>query len=117
VQVISMNLDLLRIILREALSGDAAAAQRYRALLDRWEERVHARLLPYEHNGVITAGDTGELSRHIVYTVAMAAQDYLLLGRGSEMSDSERREGLSAFLATAVPRLAARACVQVNRTG
>jgi AcrR family transcriptional regulator len=109
VRVIDANLDLLRIIVREALAGDEAAAGRYRALLDGWESGVSARLRPFEQRGEIAAGTAAELSQQLVWTVAMAVQDYLLLGRPNCRSHKERRRELLAFLAAAVSRLAAAA--------
>jgi AcrR family transcriptional regulator len=100
VQLIDVNKELLRIILREALAGDATAGGRYRALLDRWEARVNARLHPFEARGSIARGSSEDLSRHVVYTIAMAVQDRLLLGRGD-------RDELMSFLSSAVRRLTA----------
>jgi AcrR family transcriptional regulator len=109
VDVVDLNRDLLRIILREALAGDPAAICRYHQLVDGWESRIAAHLRPFEGRGTLECGTSNHLGRQIVYTIVMAVEDYLLFRRrGTSSSPAERREDLRAFLRSASARLVPR---------
>jgi hypothetical protein len=79
--LIEANLDLLRVILREALAGDRIAAERYRTLRDSWEAQIRDLLIAFERRRCVPPGFAHEISRGLVRGAGMAIQDRMLLMR------------------------------------
>jgi AcrR family transcriptional regulator len=109
-RVIDENHDLLRVVLREGLAGDPAAVCRYRQLIDAWESRLRARLLPFETTGALAAGEAGQLAGQIVFTTIIAFEDMLLLRPDPSVSPAKRRLQTQAFLSRHIDRLLPATC-------
>jgi AcrR family transcriptional regulator len=109
-RVIDENRDLLRIVLREGLAGDPAAAFRYRQLIDAWESRLGGRLLPFETTGALASGEARQLAGQIIFTTIIAFEDMLLLRPNPSVSPAGRRLQTQAFLSRHIDRLLPATC-------
>jgi AcrR family transcriptional regulator len=109
-RVIDENRDLLRIVLREGLAGDPAAAFRYRQLIDASESRLRGRLLPFETTGALAAGEARQLAGQIIFTTIIAFEDMLLLRPDRSVSSAGRRLQTQAFLSRCIDRLLPATC-------
>lgn len=90
--------DLLTIILREALAGDALALRRYREVLDVWEGDVAAVIRRWNEGRSSVINDPLALAREMVCIIAMGIEDTLLFRRDGCISPRERRRNLRRFL-------------------
>jgi AcrR family transcriptional regulator len=71
------NRDLMKVLLVEAMAGDAVAMEEYRMLVERWE-RAEARILRhYAARHAIRTDDVDELAKQLVVTVIGAFADFL----------------------------------------
>lgn len=91
-RVIERNLELLTIILREAMAENPHAVRRYRRLMDRWEGSL-VRVLEesvgserWNHHSV------RGLARQVAYTTAMVLQDAFVLRRTAPTDPDARRQ-------------------------
>ena len=109
-RVIDENHDLLRVVLREGLAGDPAAACRYRQLIDAWESRLRDRLLPFETAGALACGEAGQLAGQIAFTTIITFEDMFLLRPDASVSRAGRRLQTQAFLSRHIDRLLPAAC-------
>jgi AcrR family transcriptional regulator len=104
-EVIHVNHDLLVTVLREGLAGDAAAASRYRELIDGWESRITARLVAFEQTGALAAGAAQPLARQMIWTITSAFVDMLLPRRDLALSPAERRRWMDEFVLERLERM------------
>lgn len=104
-RLIDENRDLLKIVLREGLAGDPAAALRYRQLIDAWESRLRGHLLPFETTGALASGEARQLACQIVFTTIIAFEDMLLLRPDQSVSPAGRRMQAQALLSRYIDRL------------
>lgn len=91
-RVIERNLELLTIILREALAENPHAIRRYRRLMDGWERslvRVLEESLGTERR---SRQSVRGLARQVAYTTAMVFQDALVLRRTGASNPNARRQ-------------------------
>lgn len=72
------NRDLMKLLMVEAMAGDAVATEEYQALVDRWK-RAEARILRhYASRGLLCTKDVDELASQLVVTVIGAFADWLM---------------------------------------
>ncbi len=91
-RLIEQNLELLTIILREALAGNPHAVRRYRRLMDGWERSL-ARVLKESPGAAQRRRDSvRSLARQIAYTTMMILQDVLVLRRTPAANPTARRQ-------------------------
>jgi AcrR family transcriptional regulator len=109
-RVIEENHELLRIILREGLAGDSAAALRWGQLLDDWESRLYARLHSRELTGALASGEASLVARQIMSTIIMALEDMLLLRPDPSIHPPQRRLQVQVFLSRRIERLLSPLC-------
>ncbi len=90
-RLIERNLELLTIILREALAENPHAVRRYRRLMDGWERSLvralEEALGTGQHRGYSVRG----LARQVAYTTAMVVQNAFLLRRAEASNPAARR--------------------------
>lgn len=98
IESIDSNGDLLTIILREALAGDALALRRYREVLNAWERDVAAVIVGCNRSHPRAVKESQSLAREMVSIIAMAIEDAFLLRRDGAISSEERRRNLRRFL-------------------
>ncbi|MEE8347483.1 MAG: helix-turn-helix domain-containing protein [Dehalococcoidia bacterium] len=90
-RLIEQNLELLTIILREALAENPHAVRRYRRLMDRWEQslvRVLEESLGTERP---SRESMRSLARQVAYTTAMVLQGALVLHHTGAADPDARR--------------------------
>lgn len=109
-RLIDENRDLLKIVLREGLAGDPAAALRYRQLIDAWESRLRGHLLPFETTGALASGEARQLACQIVFTTIIAFEDMLLLRPDQSVAPAARRMQTQALLSRYIDRLLPPSC-------
>lgn len=91
-QVIERNLELLTIILREALAENPHAVRRYRRLMDGWEQSLVRVLEESTGTELSSRKSVRSLARQVAYATAMVLQDVLLLRRAKAADPNERRQ-------------------------
>lgn len=91
-RVIERNLELLTIILREALAENPHAVRRYRRLMDGWERSLVRALEESPGTERENRQSVRGLARQVVYTTAMVLQDALLLRRAGASDPDARRQ-------------------------
>lgn len=70
--------DLMKVLMVEAMAGDAVATEEYQALVERWK-RAEARILRhFASRGLLCTRDVDELSSQLVVTVIGAFADWLM---------------------------------------
>lgn len=97
-RLIESHGDILRIVLKEGLAGEPAAARRYREVIDSWERNVAEAITRSGLRDYLLGTDPQTLAREIVYTVAMGVEDTLLFRRDRCASPHKRALELRAFL-------------------
>jgi AcrR family transcriptional regulator len=97
-RLIERNLELLTIILREALAGNPHAVRRYRRLMDGWERSVVRALEDSPGYERRSHQSERRLARQVVYTTAMVLQDAVVLRRtGAADPDASREPMLDSI--------------------
>lgn len=91
-RLIERNLELLTIILREALAGNPHAVRRYRRLMDGWERSLVRALEEAPGAKERSRQSVRGLARQVVYTTAMVLQDALVLRRTGAADRDARRQ-------------------------
>ncbi len=91
-RLIERNLELLTIILREALAENPHAVRRYRRLMDGWEQSLVQALEESLGPEQPSRESVRSLARQVAYATAMALQGTLVLRRaGAADPDARRR--------------------------
>jgi AcrR family transcriptional regulator len=107
VGMIEANHELFKIILREGLTGDPVAMNRYDQLLTAWKSHVEGCLKPLEYCGTLPPGEATSLACQIALTVAMVFEDMLLLRPDPSVSRSERLDEAKTLLTRQIRSLIA----------
>jgi AcrR family transcriptional regulator len=121
-RAIGENHELLRLILREGLAGDQAAACRYGQLLDGWESHLAGHLITFESAGMLGSGEARPVARQIISAIIMAHEDRLVLRPNRSLPPAERRletlaslfRNIDGLLPPAFPNRAGRRGLQVS---
>jgi len=75
---IYVNRDLMKVLMVEAMAGDAVATEEYLTLVERWK-RAEARILRhFDARGQLCTRDIDELASQLVVTVIGAFADWLM---------------------------------------
>lgn len=91
-RVIERNLELLTIIVREALAENPHAVRRYRRLMDGWERSLVRVLEESPGSERQSRQVVRGLARQIVYTTTMALQNALVLRQTGASDPAARRQ-------------------------
>lgn len=114
-RTIGENHELLRIILREGLAGNQAAACRYGQLLDDWESRLASHLVTFESTEMLGVGEARPMARQIMYAIIMAFEDGLLRPNRS-LSQAQRKLQTLACLSRHIERLLPLSLITTKRS-
>lgn len=90
-RLIERNLELLTIILREALAENPHAVRRYGRIMDSWERSLARALEESLERGTMSRDSVRRVARQAVYATSMALQDALILRRLRSATPGERR--------------------------
>ena len=90
-RVIERNLELLTIIVREALAENPHAVRRYRRLMDGWERSLVRELEESPGTERRTRQSMRGLARQVAYITTMVLQDALVLRRAGAPDPEARR--------------------------
>ena len=93
-RLIERNLELLTIILREALAENPHAVRRYRRLMDGWERSLVRALEDSLGADKRSRQSVRGLARQVAYTTAMVLQDALALRRTGASDPAARRQSM-----------------------
>ncbi len=93
-RLIERNLELLTIILREALAENPHAVRRYRRLMDGWERSLVRALEDSLGADQRSRQSVRGLARQVAYTTAMVLQDALALRRTGASDPAARRQSM-----------------------
>ncbi len=91
-RLIERNLELLTIILREALAENPHAVSRYRRLMDGWERSLVRALEESLGPELQSRESVRGLARQVAYTTAMVLQGALVLRRAKAIDPDARQQ-------------------------
>ena len=91
-RLVERNLELLTIILREALAENPHAVNRYRRLMDGWERSLVRALEESLGAEPQSRESVRSLARQVTYTTAMVLQGALVLRRTRSADPDERQQ-------------------------
>ncbi len=75
---IYQNLDLMKVLMVEAMAGDPVATEEYQILVERWK-KAEARILRfYVDQGLLRTEDVDELATQLVITIVGALADFMM---------------------------------------
>lgn len=101
---IYQNLDLMKVLMVEAMADDPVATEEYQILVERWK-KAEARILRfYVERGLLRTEDVDELATQLVITILGALADYMMSATAVAADGAVPRE-LSRHVETAMQHI------------
>jgi AcrR family transcriptional regulator len=101
---IYQNLDLMKVLMVEAMADDPVATEEYQILVERWKKAEARILRSYAAQGLLRTEDVDELATQLVITILGALADFMM-SSGAAPADGAVPPALNRHVETAMQHI------------